>query len=229
MFYFTKEGWKPFENKITYKETKEVYDNDVDAYTGNPDLSEVTIIPVVLTEEQLKRLETIKYIESMGDKDVQKYVFDNIVEDMDLVDLKMEVKAEETRKKLINLIRWDELTTEEMLDLVDDFKEYEIGAFYLEGDIFNCKNQLYKVLPLENAKGHTSQADWIPGETPAIYLAIAPPNVIAEWVQPYGGSQTYERGARVLFEGKIYENIFTGDKYNVWSPIGYPQGWKLIE
>ena len=229
MFYFTKEGWKPFKNKITYKETKEIYDNDPIAYTGNSNLSEVNIIPVVLTDEQLKRLETIKYIETMGDKDVQKYVFDNVVEDLDLVDLKMEVKAEETRRKLINLIRWDELSSEEMLDLVDDFKEYEIGAFYLEGDIFNYKNQLYKVLPLENAKGHTSQADWIPSETPAIYLAIAPPNVIAEWVQPYGGSQTYEIGARVLFEGKIYENIFTGDKYNVWSPIGYPQGWKLIE
>lgn len=219
MFYFTPEGWKPFKKVITYTEKITTYDNTDESYLNKESMISADI---AFGEEELKRLDTIKHIGSMSVKAVYDYVFNNEINDDNLVELKVEVKAEETRQKLTKLIRWDELTTEEMLDLIDDFKDYEVAAYYVAGDIFNYNNQLYKVL-----QSHRSQEDWKPETSYALYMPIAPPEVISEWVQPFGGSGTYEPGTKVIFEGKVYENILQG-KLNVWSPTGYPEGWKLI-
>ena len=217
MFYLTPEGWKPFKKSIQYKELVQVYDDSDENYKDKQDLISTDI---ALTEEQLRRLETIKFVSSMGVEDVQKYVFDNIVEDTELVELRSEIKAEEARQKLIKLIRWDELTSEEMLDLVDDFKEYSVGSFYVVGDIFTLNNQLYQVL-----QTHTSQEGWEPNNTPALYKPIAPPTVIPEWVQPTGAHDAYGIGDRVIFEGVVYESLING---NTWSPKVYPGGWKTV-
>ena len=50
----------------------------------------------------------------------------------------------------------------------------------------------------------------------------APP---PEWQQP-GSTNGYMKGAQVTFEGQVWESLIDN---NVWSPIGYPQGWKIIE
>ena len=217
MFYFTPEGWKPYTKSIQYTELVQVYDNSDENYQVKHNL---TSEDVTLTEEQLRRLETIKFVSSMGVEDVRKYVFDNVVEDVNLADAQSEIKAEETRQKLIKLIRWDELTSEEMLDLVDDFKEYSVGSFYVVGDIFSLDNQLYQVL-----QAHTSQEGWPPDQTPALYKPIAPPSVIPEWVQPTGAHDAYSIGDRIIFEGVVYESLIDG---NTWSPKAYPRGWKTV-
>ena len=47
----------------------------------------------------------------------------------------------------------------------------------------------------------------------------------AEWVQPTGAHDSYNKGDRVRFEGKNYESLMDG---NVWSPAAYPAGWKEL-
>ncbi|WP_313127525.1 carbohydrate-binding protein [Proteiniclasticum ruminis] len=217
MFYFTPDGWKIFPKKITYTQEVETYDMSDEPYQ---EFSNVQSEDVILTEEQLRRFETIKNVQSIGIEDIKKFVFEQKVEDEGLVDLQSEVKAEETRQKLARLIRWDEITSEDMMDLIDDFKEYSIGSFYVAGDIFSLNNQLYQVL-----QAHTSQEDWPPDQTPALYKAIAPPSVIPEWNQPTGAHDAYNKGDKVLFSGKVYESLIDG---NTWSPSAYPQGWKEI-
>ncbi|MFA7115570.1 MAG: carbohydrate-binding protein [Candidatus Omnitrophota bacterium] len=44
-------------------------------------------------------------------------------------------------------------------------------------------------------------------------------------MQPTGAHDAYQKGDRVLFEGKTYESLIDA---NVWSPTSYPQGWKEI-
>jgi hypothetical protein len=217
MFYLSEEGWKPFKKSITFKETIHMYDNSDEAYQ---DKEEMMSADIALNDEQLRRLETIKHIEAMGTEDVKAYVMDGIITDLELVVMKQEVKAEETRQKLARLIRWDELTTEEMMDLIDDFKKYDVGSFYVPGDIFNYNSQLYMVL-----QSHTSQEDWHPEQTPGLYKPIAPPSVIPEWKQPTGAHDAYNIGDKVTFEGLVYESLIDG---NTWSPTAYPQGWKEI-
>ena len=115
MFYFTPEGWKVFQNKITFKESKEVYDNETENYTENLKLSELVITEVVLTPEQMQRLELVKNIPSMGADDVKSFVIENVINDDQLIELNEIMK----KNKLLSLIKWDELTEEQKAELND--------------------------------------------------------------------------------------------------------------
>ena len=133
-------------------------------------------------------------------------------------------KAREFRKRIDanlqatrKLIRVDELSEEELLDMIDLYEGYKEAEPYDEGDIFKHKGKLYKVI-----QEHTSQEDWIPSELPALYLNLMPDNVIPEWVQPTGSHDAYSVGDMVIFVGKVYESLIDN---NTWSPTDYPQGW----
>jgi len=50
---------------------------------------------------------------------------------------------------------------------------------------------------------------------------------VPEWKQPMGGDGNYPKGARVMFNGKVYESVFDG--INVWSPSAAPSLWKVVQ
>ena len=89
--------------------------------------------------------------------------------------------------------------------------EYHAGDRVLHGGV------LYKVL-----QAHTSQADWTPDITPALFVAVS----LDEWpefVQPTGAHDAYKKGDKVTFEGKHYISLIDG---NVYSPAAYLAGWQ---
>ena len=45
----------------------------------------------------------------------------------------------------------------------------------------------------------------------------------SEWVQPAGAHDAYNIGDKVIFEGHLWESLINA---NVWSPTGYPAGWR---
>lgn len=53
-----------------------------------------------------------------------------------------------------------------------------------------------------------------------------PEDTPAPFVPPTGAHDAYAKGARVTFEGKVYESILDG---NTYSPADYPAGWKQVE
>ena len=135
-------------------------------------------------------------------------------------------KAREFRKRINanlqatrKLIRVDELSEEELLDMIDLYEDYEVGKFYKVDDIFKYEGKLYKVI-----QEHTSQEDWIPSELPALYLNMMPDNVIPEWVQPTGDTGIYVLGFKVIHNGQLWESIHDGN--NVWEPGVF--GWKEV-
>lgn len=223
MFYLTDEGWKLFNKSITFKETVQIYDTSDDAYHEKEGMISADVI---LSNEQLRRLNIIRNINTIDLGDVKNYVLYGSVSDKHRMDIGREVRAEETRQKLAKFIQWEELSTEEMLGLLENFKPYQIGSFYIVGDVFNYKDQLYKVL-----QAHTSQEEWLPYDTPALYLPIAPPTredgaeIISEWKQPTGAHDAYNKGDKISFVGKVYESLIAG---NTWSPTAYAAGWKEI-
>ena len=119
------------------------------------------------------------------------------------------------------LIRVDELSPEELEDMIDLYEDYQVGKLYKVDDIFQYEGKLYKVI-----QEHTSQDNWIPSELPALYLSMMPDGVIPEWRQPTGAHDAYNKGDKVIYEGDVYESIIDG---NTWSPVDYPQGWELVE
>ena len=98
---------------------------------------------------------------------------------------------------------------------------YTAGQFITYGENSVGDPQLYKV-----AQAHTSQADWKPDKTPALYTAIG---LTAEgypvWSQPTGAHDAYNTGDIVEYNGTLYKSLIDG---NVYSPEAYPAGWEVV-
>ena len=129
---------------------------------------------------------------------------------------RIDANLQATRK----LIRVDELTEEELTEMIYLYPQYEVDKVYLVGEVFKYEGKLYKVI-----QAHTSQDDWLPSELPVLYLNLMPENVIPEWLQPTGAHDAYNMGDKVVFEGKVYESLIAT---NTYSPTAYPAGWKLV-
>lgn len=108
--------------------------------------------------------------------------------------------------------------------LVALVKAWTEGEAVKVGELRSYNGTVYKAI-----QAHTTQDDWKPPDTPAlwtVYNKTSEGGEIDDWVQPAGAHDAYNTGDRVRFEGAIYESLIDG---NVWSPADYPAGWKLIE
>ena len=134
--------------------------------------------------------------------------------------------AEQLRKALQLFVQT--LDDDNAMGVTTVFPGYEIGRAYEKDFIFSYgKNstgdsQLYKVV-----QAHTSQADWKPDATPALYTAIGlTPAGYPIWNRPSGAHDAYNKGDVVSYNEKLYKSLIDG---NTWSPDEYPAGWKKYE
>lgn len=99
-----------------------------------------------------------------------------------------------------------------------DGKDYALGIrVQYDGKLYRCE------------QAHTSQADWKPPATPALWTEVAKPGEIPVWKQPTGAQDAYNTGNKVHYpdaDGAVYESTIDG---NVWSPEAYPDGWTVID
>lgn len=133
--------------------------------------------------------------------------------------------AEHTRKALQMFALT--LNDEQAMEIATVYPKYKIGKAYKANDMFTegTNNvgdpQLYRVV-----SDHTSQADWIPSETPALYTPIGlTEEGYPVWSQPTGVHDAYNTGDVVEYNGALYESVVDG---NVYSPEAYPTGWKAV-
>ena len=74
---------------------------------------------------------------------------------------------------------------------------------------------------------HTTQADWLPDVTQALYSEVTPPGSIAPWVQPLGAHDAYNKpGSGLPKSDPVTHNSKTWTSTinaNVWKPGVY--GW----
>lgn len=68
-------------------------------------------------------------------------------------------------------------------------------------------------------QAHTTQADWTPDATPALWVVVSL-DEWPEWVQPTGASDAYAKDAKVSHNDKHWTSDVSG---NVWEPGVY--GW----
>lgn len=112
------------------------------------------------------------------------------------------------------------LTDEDALGGVELFPAWVMDTFYERGVRLRYGGKLYRV-----EQSHTSQADWLPDITPALYTEVAKPGEIPVWKQPTGAQDAYMAGDKVHYpdkDGPVY--VSTVDN-NVWEPGVY--GWEL--
>lgn len=107
------------------------------------------------------------------------------------------------------------MADETALTAVELFPAWAVGKAYAVGDRVRYNGALYKCV-----QAHTSQVDWTPDVTPALWVAVSV-DTWPEWVQSTGAHDAYNRGDKVSYNGKHY--ICTADA-NVYAPGVY--GWE---
>ena len=108
------------------------------------------------------------------------------------------------------------LDDETALTGVELFPMWAIGSAYAASDRVQHGGTLYKCV-----QAHTSQADWTPDSTPALWVVVSI-DEYPEWVQPTGAHDAYNTGDKVSYNGKHYVCTIDG---NAYAPDVY--GWKI--
>jgi hypothetical protein len=117
------------------------------------------------------------------------------------------------------------LTDSQKMEIAGLYTHWTPGHKYTAGEIVKSglnkdgEPQLYQVV-----QEHTSQEDWMPQNTPALYKAIGfTDSSIPIWTQPLGATDAYAVGDKVAHNDKIW--ISDVDS-NVWEPGVY--GWTEV-
>lgn len=121
-------------------------------------------------------------------------------------------EARQFRAKLDGLI--DVMDDETALDNTVLFPEWVSGRQYAAGDRVQYKSLLYKCV-----QGHTSQDDWTPDITPALWTMVSVEEW-PEWIQPTGAQDAYRLGSKVSHNSKHWISAID---YNTYEPSVY--GW----
>lgn len=109
------------------------------------------------------------------------------------------------------------LDDETALTGVELFPAWVVGKAYAVSDRAQYNGTLYKCV-----QAHTSQADWMPDATPALWVVVSIEEY-PEWVQPTGAQDAYNTGDIVSYNGKHY--VCTIDA-NTYAPGVY--GWEIV-
>lgn len=151
-------------------------------------------------------------------------LIDDVNNEAILVDESVEqLASDRVLSEMVTTIRDEAIALDDTaaLESASLFPPYRIGIEYTTGERFYypINEKLYKVI----GATHTSQLDWTPDTAVSLYVAVTPPDVIAEWVQPLGAQDAYAMGAKVLHNGFTWESELDA---NVWEPGIY--GWLQI-
>ena len=115
----------------------------------------------------------------------------------------------------------ENLSDETALTVKELFPLWTVGKNYVVNDRIRYLDKLYKVI-----QAHTSQEDWTPTVTPALYVEVTIEE-IPIWKQPTGSHDTYMTGDKVYYPTKM-DNIYISlIDYNVYAPDVY--GWSIYE
>lgn len=104
------------------------------------------------------------------------------------------------------------------LDAMAIYPAWEADTAYAIGQRVRYGDKLYKCV-----QAHTSQGDWMPSATPALWVRVSIEEW-PEWVQPTGAHDAYAKGDKVTYKGKRYISLIDG---NTYSPDDYPAGWEM--
>ena len=144
------------------------------------------------------------------------------VEDIEFSEAEIQNAEAQKAMEMLNMdfqAQVQTLPDEQALLVPSVFPLWQVEVAYEVGFKVRHKDILYKVL-----QAHTSQADWTPDVTPALYTAIGLDEAgYPVWSQPTGVHDAYNTGDIVSYHGTLYRSVIDG---NIYSPEIYPTGWK---
>ena len=111
------------------------------------------------------------------------------------------------------------LTDEDALQAVELYPAWQAGTAYTVDERVRYNSTLYRCV-----QAHTSQADWTPDATPALWTVVSL-DEWPEWVQPTGAQDAYAKGDKVSHNEKHWISEVDG---NVWEPGIYGNLWSEV-
>ena len=102
---------------------------------------------------------------------------------------------------------------------IELYAMWQSGKAYTVGERIQYGDKLYKCV-----QAHTSQDDWTPDVTPALWVIVS----VEEWpefIHPTGAHDVYNKGDKVTYNGKHYISLIDA---NAYSPDEYPAGWEEV-
>lgn len=122
---------------------------------------------------------------------------------------------------LINyMVKTRETASDETaLDAISLYPYWKESLEVTPGERYQYNGTLYRCI-----QAHTTQADWTPDITPALW-AVVSLEEWPEWVQPLGSEDAYPKDAKVIHNGVKYISLIDA---NVWEPgaVGTESLWK---
>lgn len=114
-------------------------------------------------------------------------------------------------KNLVEYLKASRLTADDKTALsgVDLYPHWTEGLNVAVADRYQFGGVLYRCV-----QAHTTQADWTPDVTPALWVVVSLEE-FPEWVQPTGGHDAYNTGDKVTHNGVKYVSDVDA---NVWEP-----------
>lgn len=133
------------------------------------------------------------------------------------------MKPQERARQLRPIIEKaaESLPDEDALEAVELFPVWATDTAYIADERVSYADKLYRCV-----QSHTSQANWTPDVTPALWTEVAKPGEIPVWKQPTGAQDAYMKDDKVWFPEKdttVYVSIVDN---NVWQPGVY--GWDAV-
>lgn len=131
------------------------------------------------------------------------------------------MKPQERARQLRPIIEQaaESLPDEDALEAVELFPGWATDTEYTTDERVSYADKLYRCV-----QAHTSQADWTPPTTPALWTEVAKPGEIPVWKQPTGAQDAFMKGDRVWFPEKDTTVYVSTVDNNVWQPGVY--GWE---
>ena len=108
------------------------------------------------------------------------------------------------------------------LNAVELFAAWEADTAYTLDERIRYGENLYRCV-----QAHTSQEDWTPDVTPAMWTEVAMPGEIPVWRQPTGAQDAYNAGDKVWYPDKDGNVWISTMDANVYAPDVY--GWEMVE
>ena len=97
---------------------------------------------------------------------------------------------------------------------IELYPVWAVGIAVAKDSRYQYEGKLYKCI-----QAHTTQADWTPDVTPALWVKVSLEEW-PEWIQPTGAHDAYAKDAKVTHNDKKWTSDVDA---NVWEPGVY--GW----
>lgn len=108
-------------------------------------------------------------------------------------------------------------TDENAPKVIDLYPKWTVGISVAKDSRYQYNGKLYKCV-----QAHTTQADWTPDITPALWVIVSLEEW-PDWVQPTGSHDAYAKGDKVTHNSKKWTSDVDA---NVWEPGVY--GWTEV-